>query len=129
MWTAATGWQDLNTLIDSAAGIHLSQAQAINRAGQISGFGTMPATGNVDYAFLLTPLVKPDLNADGHVDGADLTLFLGCQTGPAMGPPASGCSTADFNGDGNGSVDAVDFAILQRCWSGSVLPAWEGCDQ
>ena len=52
-----------------------------------------------------------DLNADGTVNGADLSIIFA-----AWGPCAGACS-ADI--DGNGVVDADDL--------GTVLGAWGDC--
>jgi hypothetical protein len=51
------------------------------------------------------------------VDEDDVDLFLGCATGPAMGPPTPECRRADFDRDGD--VDQVDFGSVQGCHSGS----------
>jgi hypothetical protein len=56
------------------------------------------------------------------VDGADLAFFMGCVTGPEVGPPLSTCEPADLDGDQD--VDRADFAILQRCFGG---PANDAC--
>jgi probable HAF family extracellular repeat protein len=48
LWTAANGMQDLNDLIPSNSGWELTQATAINKLGQIVGYGS-------GGAFLLTP--------------------------------------------------------------------------
>ena len=70
-----------------------------------------------------------DLNSDLEIDGDDLSIFLGCATGPVVAydpdalPP--GCSLvpdgeqkipADVDRDGD--VDQDDFGVLQRCRTG-----------
>lgn len=52
------------------------------------------------------PLLIGDLNHDGHVNAADLTIFLG---------EWGGTGEADFNHDG--VVDAVDLANLLANWT------------
>jgi probable HAF family extracellular repeat protein len=52
VWTASTGMRDLNSLIPSGAGWVLINANAINKVGQITGYGTK---GGHNHAFLLTP--------------------------------------------------------------------------
>lgn len=54
------------------------------------------------------PVTGPDLNGDGLVNGADLTILLG-SWGPCGGCPA------DL--DGNGSVGAADLAVLLAAWT------------
>jgi len=51
IWTSS-GKQDLNSLIPSASGWVLINANAINNAGQITGYGTIKGS---NHAFLLTP--------------------------------------------------------------------------
>ncbi len=51
-----------------------------------------------------------DLNGDGVVDGADLTILLA-----AWGPcPTKGACNADL--DGNGAIDGADLATLLAAW-------------
>jgi len=54
-----------------------------------------------------------DFDADADVDAVDLRRLEACATGPALGPPVAECMETDLNTDG--SVDQIDFAILQRC--------------
>jgi hypothetical protein len=49
-----------------------------------------------------------DYNGDGHVDGADLTVFKS-QFGVTPVP-----ATPNADGDGNGAVDGNDFLVWQR---------------
>ncbi|MEC9233275.1 MAG: hypothetical protein VX403_05140, partial [Planctomycetota bacterium] len=58
------------------------------------------------------PLCPPDLDGDGQVGGADLTLLLS-----AWGCVGEDC-TADL--DGSGDVGGADLTLL--------LSAWGGCD-
>lgn len=50
---------------------------------------------------------SPDLNNDGHVDGADLGILLGQWGGPG---------SADFNGDG--VVNGADLGVMLGAWTG-----------
>jgi probable HAF family extracellular repeat protein len=52
IWTSTGGMQDLNTLIPDDSGWVLVNANAINAAGQITGYGTKDGH---NHAFLLTP--------------------------------------------------------------------------
>jgi probable HAF family extracellular repeat protein len=52
LWTKALGMQDLNTLIPANSGWSLIFASAINRKGQITGYGTI---NGENHGFLLTP--------------------------------------------------------------------------
>jgi uncharacterized repeat protein (TIGR01451 family) len=53
LYTSANGMVDLNALLPSGSGWTLLQADAINDAGQITGFGTNPS--GFTHAFLLSP--------------------------------------------------------------------------
>lgn len=72
-------------------------------------------------------LIRADLDEDNDVDSDDFGLFQSCQTGPVLGPPASGpCLAADFDGDDD--IDISDFGLFQRCLSGpNVAPSFN-CD-
>ena len=52
VWTSTGGMQDLNSLISANSGWVLINANAINNAGQITGYGTK---NGHNHAFLLTP--------------------------------------------------------------------------
>ena len=52
IWTSTGGMQDLNDLISSSSGWVLLSANAINRSGQITGYGTK---NGKNHAYLLTP--------------------------------------------------------------------------
>ncbi len=64
-------------------------------------------TAHVDLASLLI-LLESDFNADGHVDGNDLTLW---QTGYGT---SGGASRSDGDADGDGDVDGRDYLLWQR---------------
>jgi hypothetical protein len=56
-----------------------------------------------DFSF--DPVISPDLNGDGFVNGADLATLL-AQWG--------GAGSADLNGDG--TIDGADLAVLLAAW-------------
>jgi hypothetical protein len=59
LWTPELGMRDLNDLVDaSAAGWTLTEAWAINNAGQIAGFGQHGGE-LTRVPFLLTPVPEP----------------------------------------------------------------------
>lgn len=84
---------------------------------------------------------KSDFDQDGDVDANDSAMFAACATGPAvlyspasLPEPEPGCTmvpdgdgriAADFDEDGD--VDQSDFAIFQRCFSGSGHAADLSC--
>lgn len=81
--------------------------------------------------------IPGDFNNDKHVDADDLAIFIARADGPQISychqSPTSDCSLAadrsnkrqaDFDKDCD--VDSSDFAIFQRCWSGSN-PADPNC--
>lgn len=126
IWDEGNGYRDLNALIDPNLAIHCEQAWQINNTGQIALHGYRTGEEQIERVYLLTPRVQPDLDYDGDVDPHDLVLFEDCVTGPAVGPPATGCEEADFDGDND--VDQDDFGVWQRCLSGSDTPAEQACD-
>ena len=63
----------------------------------------------------------------GNVDADDYLIFEGCATGPALGPPASGCEPTDMDDDND--VDQGDFAMFQRCLSGENVAGDPDCLQ
>jgi probable HAF family extracellular repeat protein len=52
LWTKSQGMQDLNTLIPANSGWSLIYASAINKKGEITGYGTI---NGENHGFLLTP--------------------------------------------------------------------------
>jgi probable HAF family extracellular repeat protein len=52
IWTNKTGLRDLNKMIPRTSGWDLNHASAMNKSGQIVGFGTI---NGVTHGFLLTP--------------------------------------------------------------------------
>src|SRR5262245_24788108 len=73
LYTSGSGMVDLNTLIDPLSGWVLSDAAAINDAGQITGQGLI---GGQYHAYLLTPVQIPgDFNGNGTVDAADYVVW------------------------------------------------------
>ena len=53
IWTSTGGMQDLNSLISASTGWVLINANSINNAGQITGYGMK---GGHNHAFMLTPV-------------------------------------------------------------------------
>jgi hypothetical protein len=74
---------------------------------------------------LPTGFAAPDFDLDRDVDRIDFNTFVGCVTGPAQGPPISGCDVADLDNDGD--VDHDDFGVVQRCLDGPGLIADPQC--
>ena len=102
VWASGT-MSDLNTKIDPTSGWHLTRATGIDDAGRIVGVGKHLG---LQRAFVLTPRMPADLDADGAVGATDLALLLG----------AWGGSDATFDLNGDGSVGAPDLAILLGAW-------------
>ncbi len=85
----------------------LTQAQAVASGATWAGAGTNCADGNGNGTADACEVSDPaDINNDGSVDAADLTILLNAW-GTSGGP-------ADVNGDG--TVDAVDIAQLLASW-------------
>lgn len=81
----------------------------------------------------VTAHVAADLDRDGDVDGEDMAAFISCGVAPdrpyaptcALPPDESGIVRADFDGDRD--VDLSDFAVIQRCLSGNMIPSDADC--
>ncbi len=72
------------------------------------------------------PWIPPDIDRDGDVDGADFDEYLSCAFGPAAPHEyLEPCWRSDFVGDG--TVDLLDFALFQRCYSGADVAADVEC--
>ena len=65
--------------------------------------------------------VACDVTGDQFIDAADLEVFVGCVTGPNLGPPASSCGFADLDQDGD--VDQIDFGLFQTCFGLDLGPS------
>ncbi|MBI4582312.1 MAG: hypothetical protein HY718_21640, partial [Planctomycetes bacterium] len=68
-----------------------------------------------------TPIMPPsayvgDMDGDKDVDADDLKAFILCANGPAV-PLSESCRPADADNDHD--ADQIDFALLQRCYSGA----------
>jgi mono/diheme cytochrome c family protein len=57
------------------------------------------------------PVTSSDVDGDGYVGRFDSAAFVECLGGPGLPPPQPTCVDA-FDGDGDGDVDAADFATL-----------------
>ena len=107
------GTYAIQSLIDEAEGPWYPfsfTGLAINNAREIALNASHPASG-FGGAVLLVPIgPEEDLNGDGTVDAADLTILL------AAWGRCQGCA-ADF--DGNGEVEGPDLTRLLAAWGGS----------
>jgi hypothetical protein len=107
-----------------AAGNHMIVGIFVLDAPATTGDGTDLYIDNVQVTRVFT--TNPDLDGDGDVDQADLSLFESCASGPGI--PFNGtdlCKKVDFDTDGH--VDQTDFAVVQGCYSGSGNPTIPGC--
>jgi probable HAF family extracellular repeat protein len=114
LYTSASGMIDLNSLIDPLSGWELSDAAAINEAGQITGQGLI---GGEYHGYLLTPVstIPGDFNGDSSVDAADLASWK-------AGFGASGNATrSQGDADGDLDVDGSDFLTWQRNLGGAAM--------
>jgi probable HAF family extracellular repeat protein len=103
---------DLNSAISQTLGWTLTDATAVNSAGQIVGFGTIGKSGGA-RAFLLTPALSGDANLDGSVNGTDLNTVLSNYNGTAMN-----WSQGDFNYDG--TVNGADLNTVLSNYNQSI---------
>jgi len=89
-------------------GVAFYRAVGVNTKGLMAVIGVFSIADATYYeAFVLTH--RADLNADAHIDGADLTIVLGHWLGTDP--------IADVDGDG--MVNGADMAILLGNWTGS----------
>lgn len=93
---------DLNSEIAPGSGWKLASATAISPGGRIVGFGLH---NDGLHAFLLSPPCVGDINADGIINGGDLSVLLS-QFGTSV-PAGTG---ADFNSDG--VVNGADLSTF-----------------
>ncbi len=98
---------DLNELVNSASGIQLERAHAVNNSGQILCDGK--DVSNQLVTFLLSPMDNPmgDLDFDCSVNVIDLLMLL------ATWGPCLECGS-DLNDDG--LVDVTDLVALLDNW-------------
>jgi hypothetical protein len=92
--------------------------QGLEMTRSVIGGGVMQATGG---GFELAggfwfPIPPGDYNDDGLVNLLDYAAFSACLTGP--GGDADGFDCAVFDVDRSGDVDLLDFAEIQRTFSG-----------
>lgn len=80
---------------------------------------------SMTYSVPVFAIAPPaDFDRDGDVDGDDLTVLLGCASGPDI-PMPQGCVRADLDGDHD--VDQKDFGLFQRCFGGRNRRVDAGC--
>lgn len=60
---------------------------------------------------------RGDFDADGDVDGDDLSHFQACVSGPGIPQNDQDCRGADFDDDDD--IDQNDFGVFQSCITGS----------
>lgn len=107
---------------DETITVELPVGQSLNGFRAISVWCAAVSVSFTSAEFTRSPA---DFDVDGDVDADDLEHFRQCATGPALGPVGPQCIDADLNDDD--SIDQIDFARLQRCWSGVDRPASAAC--
>ncbi len=125
VWDSENGIQNLNEVIpdygiDGLGPFYLSQAEGINREGQIVATGWFDDDENgkrgsqeVEHTILLTPVMAGDMDIDADVDLADFGLFLSYWANDSC-LLQDDCDGADI--DGSGSVDMIDLALFLEKW-------------
>ena len=97
---------DLNTLLPAGSSWTLTEARAVNDAGQIAGFGTNP--DGLTRGFLLIPCIPGDANGDKQVNLVDLSI-LATHYGQSN-LTGNTWALGDFNDDQ--AVGLADLSIL-----------------
>ena len=84
------------------------------RGGIVGGSSVLwGLAASVAMVLMAPPATSSDIDDDGYVGRFDSVAFVDCLGGPDLPPSRSDCTDA-FDGDGDGDVDAADFAILSR---------------
>jgi hypothetical protein len=105
-----------------AAVLTIPQAQQINTSGIDGlGFGTGSTAGSIDVAFDWVTMTNAGAFAPGEEEAViGRSLIVGRD-----------CPHPYVDADGDGDVDMVDFAAMQRCLNGVTEPAMSldaGCE-
>lgn len=109
-------WTTVFTNSNGAGGIESFGVSAIGDYIRLHAFAGNTPNGIALNEFEVYGVLQPgDIDDDGDVDFADLTLLVGCMTGPAVevGP---GCFASDL--DLNAIVDLRDYAKFQAAFTG-----------
>jgi hypothetical protein len=85
-----------------------------------SGMPAAPGSACACFDLDLNGVVDPGVEDLSPLPGS----FAACASGPMVGFQ-TGCEPADFDSDSD--VDQRDFSKYQRCFSGSGIPALQGC--
>ena len=124
IWDAANGTRSLQQVLTAEhgqvlTGWTLQEVRSISSDGVVlAGVGlSNGATRGWVVSFIPEAEIIGDFNVDGHVDLADLELFNGCISGPAI-PLNDSESCGQIDLDEDGDVDQSDFGRLQRCFMG-----------
>lgn len=112
VWTEELGMVDLAVHLEQSFGVDLS-GHDLRRASAISADGTAIAGQGNGLGWVVRGLppvedkaCRADLDHDGAVDAADLSILLSAWNGD--------CCGADLDGDG--IVDSIDLTILLASW-------------
>lgn len=100
---------DLNALVDGPRDLWLFSAKSISNTGVIVAEGLLNGSG-INVRLMPRIALGPDLDRDGIVGSADVTLLLGAWGACGSEP----CCNQDL--DRNGIVNGFDLAILLASW-------------
>ena len=119
--------RDLNTILATGTDWELISATSINNDGVITGNKKL---GNEHKAFILQLADWTDCNNNGAADEFDIVVgrSLDCNSN-AIPDECDAIGAGDHDGDGD--IDADDFAALVGCWSAPSeppSPAAPDCD-
>ena len=112
-----TGLWDLLSASDQSTWTAIVSGQAINEAGQITGYATQSSSSQY-FGFLMTPTLSGDSNIDGSVNGTDLNTVLSNYNQTITGENKTRWLAGDFNCDG--SVNGTDLNTVLSNYNQSV---------
>lgn len=104
-------------------GPHLGNVVGMFSRDAITSSGWRDADAMFGWTFAVVAYAGPaDLDRDGDIDGDDLTILAGCDSGPAIPHNGSApCVASDLDDDSD--VDQLDFGLLQKGFTASEDPA------
>lgn len=109
-------WSTVYTNSNGSGGVESFGVSAIGSYIRLYAYTGNTANGSSLNEFEVYGALQPgDIDDDGDVDFIDLSILVGCMTGPAV-EVAPGCHASDLNLDA--AVDLRDYAKFQAAFTG-----------